>query len=96
MPIIQADYARRSGLTRGRVSQLVKAGMPLEFVESCDAWRCHQARLSRKPPPFYAGDRLRSIEGKLMSILEQCRRIAAQADTNPPAAGPGANGDPLP
>lgn len=35
----QAEYAARSGLTKGRVSQLVKAGMPLTSPEAADAWR---------------------------------------------------------
>jgi len=35
----QADYARATGLTKGRVSQLVKAGMPLTSVQAADQWR---------------------------------------------------------
>lgn len=35
----QADYARATGLTKGRVSQLVKAGMPLASREAADKWR---------------------------------------------------------
>lgn len=35
----QADYARATGLTKGRVSQLVKAGMPIGSREAADKWR---------------------------------------------------------
>lgn len=35
----QGDYCKATGLTRGRVSQLVKAGMPLTSKEAADAWR---------------------------------------------------------
>lgn len=35
----QSEYAAAAGLTRARVSQLVKAGMPLDSKEAADAWR---------------------------------------------------------
>ena len=35
----QSDYVKHSGLTKGRVSQLVKAGMPLTSPEDADQWR---------------------------------------------------------
>jgi hypothetical protein len=35
----QTDYVNHSGLTKGRVSQLVKAGMPLTSPEAADSWR---------------------------------------------------------
>ena len=35
----QSDYVKHSGLTKGRVSQLVKAGMPLTSPEDADRWR---------------------------------------------------------
>jgi hypothetical protein len=35
----QTEYAKASGLTKGRVSQLVKAGMPLTSKEAADQWR---------------------------------------------------------
>lgn len=35
----QSEYAKHAGLTRGRVSQLVKAGMPLTTKEAADQWR---------------------------------------------------------
>lgn len=35
----QSEYVAHSGLTKGRVSQLVKAGMPLTSKEAADAWR---------------------------------------------------------
>ncbi len=35
----QSEYVKHSGLTKGRVSQLVKAGMPLTSPEDADQWR---------------------------------------------------------
>lgn len=35
----QSEYAKAAGLTRARVSQLVKAGMPLDSKEAADVWR---------------------------------------------------------
>ena len=43
----QADYCRYSGLSRGQVCKLTKAGMPLESPEAADAWRGSSAR--KKP-----------------------------------------------
>lgn len=40
----QTEYAKAAGLTRGRVSQLVKAGMPLTSKEAADQWRGMGAR----------------------------------------------------
>lgn len=40
----QTQYAQLSGLTCGRVSQLVKAGMPLTSKEAADQWRGMSAR----------------------------------------------------
>lgn len=47
----QTEYAKHSGLTKGRVSQLVKAGMPLTSPQSADEWRgmSAQKRSSQKP-----------------------------------------------
>jgi hypothetical protein len=35
----QSEYVKHSGLTKGRVSQLVKAGMPLTSPQDADQWR---------------------------------------------------------
>lgn len=35
----QSEYVKHSGLTKGRVSQLVSKGMPLDSAEAADAWR---------------------------------------------------------
>lgn len=40
----QTEYAKAANLTRGRVSQLVKAGMPLTSREAADQWRGMGAR----------------------------------------------------
>jgi hypothetical protein len=42
--ITQRDYAIHAGLTAGRVSQLVKKGMPLTSKEAADAWRGMSAK----------------------------------------------------
>lgn len=35
----QSDYAKSAGLTRARVCQMVKAGMPLDSRDAADQWR---------------------------------------------------------
>ncbi len=45
----QSDYVRRSGLSKGHISALVKRGMPLDSIEAADAWR-RQNTLARKLP----------------------------------------------
>jgi|LauGreDrversion4_2_1035121.scaffolds.fasta_scaffold05166_14 hypothetical protein len=40
----QSEYARATGLTRARVSQLVAAGMPIESKELADAWRMRNVK----------------------------------------------------
>ena len=45
----QIDYCRHSGLSKARVSELVRQGMPLDSQEAADAWR-RQHTWSRKPP----------------------------------------------
>ena len=39
MSVKQADLARSWGLSRGRVSQMVKAGMPLTSLAEAESWR---------------------------------------------------------
>lgn len=39
MSVKQADLARAWGLSRGRISQMVKSGMPLSSLEEAAAWR---------------------------------------------------------
>ena len=39
MAVKQAELVRAWGLSRGRVSQMVKAGMPLASLEEAEAWR---------------------------------------------------------
>lgn len=46
--ITQSQYVGHSGLSKGQVSKLVAAGMPLTSVEEADRWRGLRAR---KPPP---------------------------------------------
>jgi hypothetical protein len=49
----QSDYVKHSGLTKGRVSQLVKAGMPLTSPEEADRWRgmSSKGRVASAPTP---------------------------------------------
>jgi hypothetical protein len=69
--------------------------MPLDSLESADAWRYHQARLPRKMPVLTPADRLASIDARLMQIAEHCRRIAAKGDADPKAPDRGSNGPPF-
>lgn len=50
MPLTQSEYCRHAGLTRARVSQLVKAGMPLDSAEAADRFRSQSGRRPGKPP----------------------------------------------
>ena len=45
----QSDYCRHSGLSKARVSELTRKGMPHGSPEAADAWR-RQHTWSRKPP----------------------------------------------
>ena len=38
-PIRQIDYAKHAGLSKGHVSNLVRAGMPLTSLEAANSWR---------------------------------------------------------
>jgi len=51
----QTEYAKHSGLTKGRVSQLVKAGMPLTSPEAADQWRGMSSQRKAVPTPTEAG-----------------------------------------
>ena len=46
----QAEYAKHAGVTRARVSQLVKAGMPLASKEAADSWRGMSAKAKANQP----------------------------------------------
>jgi hypothetical protein len=46
--ITQKEYIQHAGLSKGQVSKLVAAGMPMTSVEEADRWRGLRAR---KPPP---------------------------------------------
>lgn len=62
----QSEYAKAAGLTRARVSQLVKAGMPLDSKEGADAWRGSgaQKRATQKVPPTSEAGPYRPPEAK--------------------------------
>lgn len=88
MPISQKAYAAHAGLSRGRVSQLCRQGMPLDSPEAADAWRGMTARqrpeASAAPPggpprpsqlapePQAASESIRAAWGR----LERCERVA--------------------
>jgi hypothetical protein len=40
----QNDYAKQAGITRARVCQMVKAGMPLHSREAADEWRLRNVK----------------------------------------------------
>lgn len=86
--ISQKNYADHSGLSRGRVSQLRRQGLPLDSLEAADAWRGMTARqrpeASAAPPggPLRCSQPAPDLEGAAESIraawgrLERCERVA--------------------
>ena len=86
--ISQKNYADHSGLSRGRVSQLRRQGLPLDSLEAADAWRGMTARqrpeASAAPPECLprpsqpapdlqgAAESIRAAWGR----LERCERVA--------------------
>lgn len=90
MPISQKAYAIHSGLSRGRISQLCRQGMPLDSLEAADAWRGMTARQRAEvsvaapggpprpsePPPDLQGaaESIRAAWAR----LERCERVAFQ------------------
>lgn len=80
--ISQADYARHARLSRARVCQLMKLGMPLDSIASADRWR--GITKPRKIPKRPEGATNRpskklSKEDSLAGLLERCRAIELQA-----------------
>jgi hypothetical protein len=57
----QTEYCKHSGLSKGRVSQLVANGMPLTSPEEADAWRGSRKGIGGRP----------SNAQKLASIQQQ-------------------------
>lgn len=45
----QTEYVKHSGLSKGRVSQLVSHGMPLTSPEEADAWRGSRKGIGGRP-----------------------------------------------
>ncbi len=88
MPISQKAYAHHANLSRGRVSQLCRQGLPLDSLEAADAWRGMTARqrpeASAAPPggPPRCSQPAPDLEGAAESIraawarLERCEKIA--------------------
>ena len=88
MPISQKAYAHHANLSRGRVSQLCRQGLPLDSLEAADAWRGMTARqrpeASAAPPggPLRCSQPAPDLEGAAESIraawgrLERCEKIA--------------------
>ena len=86
--ISQKNYADHSGLSRGRVSQLRRQGLPLDSLEAADAWRGMTARqrpeASAAPPggPPRPSQPAPDLQGAAESIraawgrLERCERVA--------------------
>jgi len=44
MSVRPSDLAERWGLSRGRISQLIAEGMPIDTVESAEAWRSSRSK----------------------------------------------------
>lgn len=74
----QAEFGRHMGLTRGRVAQLVKQGLPRNAagrvpVDSAKAWIAANVRLRVKPAGAEAGD------GRIAARAERERHEAELA-----------------
>ena len=88
--ISQKNYADHSGLSRGRVSQLRRQGLPLDSLEAADAWRGMTARqrpeASAAPPTGLprCSQPAPDLEGAAECVraawarLERCERVAFQ------------------
>ena len=88
MPISQKAYAHHANISRGRVSQLCRQGMPLHSPEAADAWRGMTARqrpeASAAPPggPLRCSQPAPALEGAAECVraawarLERCERVA--------------------
>lgn len=79
--ITQAEYARHAGLTKGRVSQLVKAGMPLTSLDEADAWR---GMTAQKRPPARRAEQGAHAASPAGAPAEPVRPADAEA---PPVGG---------
>jgi hypothetical protein len=74
----QVEIADALGLTRQRVSVLVKQGMPIDSVEAAVAWRQAQEDARRRlAPKSVAPDSL--DDGTLAGTIAEHRRLVAQA-----------------
>lgn len=91
----QSEYVKHSGLSKGHVSALVKAGMPLSSPEEADAWR---AGGRGKKPVSSVPSEVRSGTGGAEDVeeaFERARAITRKAfdlanaalDAGSPAAG---------
>ena len=88
MPISQKAYAHHANISRGRVSQLCRQGMPLHSPEAADAWRGLTARqrpeASAAPPTGLprCSQPAPDLEGAAECVraawgrLERCERVA--------------------
>ena len=86
--ISQKAYANHANISRGRVSQLCRQGLPLDSLEAADAWRGMTARqrpeASAAPPGGLprCSQPAPDLEGAAESIraawgrLERCERVA--------------------
>jgi len=85
MPVSQADLAKRWGLSAGRISQLVSAGMPLDSIEAAEDWRTRRHQDTGIAPADHKissqGDALEEEEPSVMSpdgfteVLERQRYL---------------------
>ena len=90
MPISQKAYAHHANISRGRVSQLRRQGLPLDSLEAADAWRGLTARqrpeASAAPPTGLprCSQPAPDLEGAAECVraawarLERCERVAFQ------------------
>ena len=80
--ILQTQYVDHSGLSKGQVSKLVAAGMPLDSLEDADRWRGAGRVAGPRPSKGSVFERLEKAErtayGLVTYALKGGKRNAAQ------------------
>ena len=83
----QSDYVKHSGLTKGRVSQLTAAGMPLTSPEEADAWRGSRKGIGGRPSTL---QRMAAINQQ-ESVFNEAAQSITEGPYRPPEAAAAVN-----
>jgi len=72
-PVAQKHLAALWRLSAGRISQLVKRGMPLDSVEAAEKWRRKHVEPSRRPWANFVDDDIiqSDLEGLILVNLDE-------------------------